>query len=130
MATKKIVEKKTGEKYASKAAMKKHEKSESKAEMKKEYGKPKPPTKQVAREQSHSSKMENKNSDKVNSVVKKNIPIKQVSKKIAYDLKEVSNPKLTTSARKNYADNAESAMKQLAKHKMPVKKAPSKMKKC
>lgn len=37
MATKKmIVEKKTGEKYASKAAMMKHEKSESKTEKKKE----------------------------------------------------------------------------------------------
>ena len=44
-AKKKIVEKKTGEKYTSKVAMMKHEKSESKAEMKKEYGKPKAPTK-------------------------------------------------------------------------------------
>ena len=35
---KKIVEKATGEKYASKAAMKKHEKTESKAKRKKEYG--------------------------------------------------------------------------------------------
>ena len=32
----KIIEKKTGEKYASKAAMMKHEKSESKAEQKRE----------------------------------------------------------------------------------------------
>jgi hypothetical protein len=47
MKTKKIIEKKTGEKYASKKAMMKHEKSESKAEMKKEYGKPKPPTRQM-----------------------------------------------------------------------------------
>lgn len=47
MATKKIIEKKTGEKYASKKAMMKHEKSESKAEMKKEYGKPKSPAMQV-----------------------------------------------------------------------------------
>ena len=39
MATKKIVEKKTGEKYASKAAMAKHEKKESKDEQMKEYGK-------------------------------------------------------------------------------------------
>lgn len=39
MAAKKIVEKKTGEKYASKAAMMKHEKKESKAERIKEYGK-------------------------------------------------------------------------------------------
>lgn len=46
-AKKKIVEKKTGEKYTSKAAMMKHEKSESKAEMKKEYGKPKGPIKQI-----------------------------------------------------------------------------------
>jgi hypothetical protein len=43
MAIKKIVEKKTGEKYTSKEAMMKHEKSESKAEMKKEYGKSKGP---------------------------------------------------------------------------------------
>jgi hypothetical protein len=105
MATKKIVEKKTGEKYASKKAMMKHEKNESKAEMKKEYGKPKGPMQKVS-------------------------PMKQVSKKTAYDVKEASNPKLTASARKNYADNAESAMKQLAKHKVSVKKAPSKMKKC
>ena len=47
MATKKIVVKKTGEKYASKAAKAKHEKTESKAEMKKEYGKPKSPAMQV-----------------------------------------------------------------------------------
>lgn len=44
---KKIVEKATGEKYASKKAMAKHEKNESKAEMKKEYGKPKPAAKQL-----------------------------------------------------------------------------------
>ena len=48
MATKKIVEKKTGEKYASKKAMMTHEKGESKAEMKKEYGKVKSPMKQVS----------------------------------------------------------------------------------
>ena len=47
MATKKITEKKTGEKYTSKAAMMKHEKGESKAEMKKEYGKPKAAPKQM-----------------------------------------------------------------------------------
>jgi len=47
MATKKIVEKKTGEKYASKTAMAKHEKKESKAEQKKEYGKVKPVAKQL-----------------------------------------------------------------------------------
>ena len=47
MATQKIVEKKTGEKYASKKARMKHEKSESKAEMKKEYGKVKPAAKQL-----------------------------------------------------------------------------------
>jgi hypothetical protein len=39
MATKKIVEKKTGEKYASKAVIAKHEKKEGKAEQMKEYGK-------------------------------------------------------------------------------------------
>ena len=36
MATKKVIEKKTGEKYASKAAMAKHEKGESKTMQKKE----------------------------------------------------------------------------------------------
>jgi hypothetical protein len=33
-----VVEKKTGERYASRSAMRKHEKSESAAERKKEYG--------------------------------------------------------------------------------------------
>jgi len=47
MATKKIIEKKTGETYSSKKAMMKHEKGESKAEMKKEYGKVKSPAKQT-----------------------------------------------------------------------------------
>ena len=94
MATKKIVEKKTGEKYASKKAMMKHEKGESKAEMKKEYGRVKS-------------------------------PMKQVSKKTAYDIKEASNPKLKASARKNYADNAEAAMKQTKPKVSAVK-----MKKC
>jgi hypothetical protein len=42
-----IKEKKTGEKYPSKAAKAKHEKTESKAEMKKEYGKVKSPAKQM-----------------------------------------------------------------------------------
>lgn len=37
-AKKMVVEKMTGEKYASKKAMAKHEKGEGKAEMKKEYG--------------------------------------------------------------------------------------------
>ena len=36
--SKPMVEKKTGEKYASKAAMVKHEKKEGKKEMMKEYG--------------------------------------------------------------------------------------------
>jgi len=52
-------------------------------------------------------------------------PMKQVSKKTAYDVKEASNPKLTASARKNYADNAEAAMKQ-----MKPKASAAKMKKC
>jgi hypothetical protein len=48
MATKKVIEKKTGEKYASKASMAKHEKKESKAEQMKEYGKVKrSPTRQM-----------------------------------------------------------------------------------
>lgn len=37
--SKPFVEKKTGEKYASKSAMKKHERGEGKAERMKEYGK-------------------------------------------------------------------------------------------
>lgn len=89
---------------------------------------------------------------------KKPTPLmKQVSKKTAYDVKEASNPKLTVSARKNYADNAQAAMKdspakmkspaymksaaymkdmakpavkQLAKPKVTAKKAPAKMKNC
>jgi hypothetical protein len=36
---------------------------------------------------------------------------KMVSKKTAYDIKEASNPKLSASARKHYAMNAQAAMK-------------------
>jgi hypothetical protein len=110
MATKKIVEKKTGEKYASKAAMMKHEKGESKAEMKKEYGKVKSPIKQVA--------------PKAKPMVKKAaspVAMKKVSAKTAYNIKEASNQKLTAGARKHYAENAQAAMKN-----KPV----AKMKKC
>jgi hypothetical protein len=50
-------------------------------------------------------------------------PVKmKVSKKTAYDIKEASNQKLKPSARKNYAENAQAAMKN--------KKTPAKMKKC
>jgi hypothetical protein len=49
MATKKIIEKKTGEKYASKAAMMKHEKGESKATQKKEMKGGSTPAKQLAK---------------------------------------------------------------------------------
>lgn len=35
----------------------------------------------------------------------------KVSKKTAYDIKEASNSKLSASARKNYARNAQAAMK-------------------
>lgn len=52
MATKKIIEKKTGEKYASKKAMVKHEKSESKTEQKKEYGKVKRTPAKMVKEKS------------------------------------------------------------------------------
>jgi hypothetical protein len=39
-------------------------------------------------------------------------PLKQkISKKTAYDIKEASNQKLKASARKNYAENAQAAMK-------------------
>lgn len=113
MATKKIVEKKTGEKYASKKAMMKHEKSESKAEMKKEYGKAKGPM------QTRDPKAPVKTKatvDKAQSPV-----MKKVSKKTAYDIKQASNQKLTAGARKHYAENAQAAMKN-----KPV----AKMKKC
>jgi hypothetical protein len=36
---------------------------------------------------------------------------KSVSKKTAYNIKEASNPKLSASARKHYAMNAQAAMK-------------------
>jgi hypothetical protein len=48
--------------------------------------------------------------------------MKKVSKKTAYDIKEASNPKMKASARKNYADNAEAAMK---KKKSPAKQMAS-----
>jgi hypothetical protein len=41
----------------------------------------------------------------------------KVSKKTAYNIKEASNPKLKASARKNYADNAQAAMKKVIKNK-------------
>ena len=37
--------------------------------------------------------------------------MKKVTAKTAYDIKEASNPKLKASARKNYAKNAQAAMK-------------------
>ena len=40
---------------------------------------------------------------------------RSVSKKTAYDIKEASNSKLTTSARKHYARNAQAAMKNTKK---------------
>jgi hypothetical protein len=114
MATKKIVEKKTGEKYASKKAMMKHEKTESKAEMKKEYGKVKP------------AAMQTRTAPKSRPTVDAKMAspaMKKVSAKTAYNIKEASNQKLTASARKHYAENAQAAMKN--------KKSPApKMKKC
>lgn len=94
MATKKIVEKKTGEKYASKAAMAKHEKGESKATQKKEIKKGSP-------------------------MLKKGSPVlMSVSKKTAYDIKEASNQKLKPSARKHYAENAQASIKKSTPAKM------------
>jgi hypothetical protein len=43
--------------------------------------------------------------------------MKKVTKKTAFDIKEASNPKLKASARKNYAMNAEAAMKNQKKKK-------------
>ena len=37
--------------------------------------------------------------------------MKDVSKKTAYNIKEASNQKLTATARKHYAENAQAAMK-------------------
>jgi hypothetical protein len=115
MATKKIVEKKTGEKYASKTAMAKHEKKESKAEQMKEYGKVKSPMKQVGTPRPAAKARPT--AAKVDSPAM----MKKVTKKTAYDIKEASNQKLTAGARKHYAENAQAAMKN-----KPV----AKMKKC
>jgi len=104
--------------------------------------KPMPPMKQGVHENSHSAAVSKEKSNlqsgskKSNEFLKakaellrkplmqKVSPMKQ-SKKTAYDVKEASNPKLTASARKNYADNAEAAMKQ-----MKPKASAAKMKKC
>lgn len=49
---------------------------------------------------------------KTGAKVKVVSPVKmKVSKKTAYDIKEASNQKLKPSARKNYAENAQAAMK-------------------
>lgn len=118
MATKKIVEKKTGEKYASKAAMAKHERKEGKAEQMKEYGK-------VKRTPAMQTKMA-KPAPKANAMeakAKSPVMMKKVSAKTAYNIKEASNQKLSAGARKHYAENAQAAMKN--------KKASAvKMKKC
>ena len=45
------------------------------------------------------------------------IIMKKVTKKTAFDIKEASNQKLTASARKNYAENAQAAMKNQKKKK-------------
>jgi len=58
-------------------------------------------------------------------------PVKmKVSKKTAYDIKEASNQKLKPSARKNYAENAEAAMKNKKTPAKMMDKTPAKMKKC
>jgi hypothetical protein len=111
-----IKEKKTRETYSSKKAMMKHEKGESKVEQKKEMKKPMPPTRQVGTPRPQpKSRL---------TVAKAESPtMMKVSKKTAYNIKEASNQKLTASARKHYAENAQAAMKN--------KKSPApKMKKC
>ena len=124
MATKKIVEKKTGEKYASKATMAKHEKKEGKAEQMKEYGKVKrTPTMQtkMAKPAPKANAMEGKAA--MAAKAKSPVMMKKVSAKTAYNIKEASNQKLSAGARKHYAENAQAAMKN--------KKASAvKMKKC
>lgn len=58
------------------------------------------------------TKLEKKNTK--DAMENKNMrpPFEQkVSKKTAYDIKEASNSKLSASARKNYARNAQAAMK-------------------
>jgi hypothetical protein len=47
----------------------------------------------------------------------KNNKMKKVTKKTAYDIKQASNQKLTASARKHYAENAQAAMKNQKKKK-------------
>ena len=113
MATKKIVEKKTGEKYASKKAMMKHEKGESKAEMKKEYGKPKPPTRQTMGTvgMGAGTKEGKYATEKVKQAAKAYV-------KFSKDLDRQADRGPATQ------------LKSVARSKAPVKKAPSKMKKC
>lgn len=74
---KKIVEKATGEKYASKKAMMKHEKGESKAEMKKEYGKPKSPAKMKSAAYMKKSESPMKQMVKVTARVKTPVKMKK-----------------------------------------------------
>ena len=45
------------------------------------------------------------------------IIMKKVTKKTAFDIKEASNQKLTPTARKHYAENAQAAMKNQKKKK-------------
>ena len=119
MKNKKIVEKKTGEKYTSKAAMMKHEKSESKAEMKKEYGKPKGPM------QKKSPVYQTMGAVGVGAGTKEGKyatqKIKEAGKayvKFSKDLDAQSNRRGATQ------------LKSVAKKQVAAKKAPSKMKKC
>lgn len=113
MATKKVIEKKTGEKYASKAAMMKHEKGESKAEMKKEYGKPKPPMKQTmgATGLGAGTKEGKYATQKVKQAAKAYV-------KFSKDLDRQADRGPATQ------------LKSVAKKQVAVKKAPAKMKKC
>ena len=43
--------------------------------------------------------------------------MKKVTKKTAFDIKQASNQKLTPTARKHYAENAQAAMKSQKKKK-------------
>jgi hypothetical protein len=45
------------------------------------------------------------------------IIMKKVTKKTAFDIKQASNQKLTPTARKHYAENAQAAMKNQKKKK-------------
>ena len=119
MATKKVIEKKTGEKYASKAAMAKHEKKEGKAEQIKEYGKPKGPM------QKKSPMKQTMGATGLGAGTKEGKYATQKVKQAAKAYVKFSKD-LDRQADRGPATQ----LKSVAKKQIAVKKAPAKMKKC